>query len=149
MKTVLIALTLLALDAGAQIVGNGTNIAVIVAGKSFAPQVTWGRSFKITPAAPTALQSDGTHIIAGQSLTIPATSGQVVTNLWTGKYTIAVQGIAQTFSALVTTNFGPGPVPLVWFCTNLVMWTGSGSPIPNNAITIDGMTNNTILLWDQ
>jgi len=82
------------------------------------------RQITITPSALTALQTDGTNIITGGPIVLPPIAGGVTTNLWCGIYTVAMQGISVTWPMTVTTNFGPGPVPAVWFTTNLV-WGGT------------------------
>ena len=81
------------------------------------------RSIVVTPAAATLLQTDGSRIITDGPRTLPAATA-VTTNLWAGLYTVTIQGIAKSFPMLVTTNFGAGPVPAVWFTTNLT-WPGS------------------------
>ena len=80
------------------------------------------RAITITPSAATLLQTDGTNVITGGPLVIPASAAPTVTNLWVGAYTVAIQGIAKSFPMTVTTKFGlgvPFPIPYVWFTTNL------------------------------
>jgi len=86
------------------------------------------RSITVTPNSTTLLQTDGTNIITGPPLVIPA-STNVTTNLWPGLYTITIQGVSRSFPMLVTTNFGLGPVSAVLFTTNLA-WMGTNYAVP-------------------
>jgi len=91
--------------------------------------VAASRSITITPTAATLLQTDGTSVITGAPLVLPAAT-DIVTNLWPGAYTVTIQGISKSFPMLVTTNLGFGPVPAVWFTTNLVWtWTNSAAHV--------------------
>ena len=103
------------------------------------------RSITVTPLPGTLLQTDGTNVITGGSLVLPASPHPVVTNLWVGGYSVTIQGVPRSWAIQVSTNFGPGPVPAVWFSTNLV-W--SGTPFAQGVSQLVAGTNITLTPGD-
>ena len=103
------------------------------------------RTITLTPSAQTLLQTDGTNIITGPPLVLPATAAGVATNLWPGAYTVTIQGIPKSWPLLVTTNFGLGaitPIPAVWFTTNLA-WPGTNFQT-SMTITVYGLLGDDV-----
>ena len=99
------------------------------------------RTITITPSGDTLLETDGTNVITGSPLVLPATTNMVTTNLWPGKYTITLQGISKSWTIAVTTNLGYGPLPAVVFTTNLVVYVGT-TPIGSSGSAPAGTLTN-------
>jgi len=89
------------------------------------------RRITITPSGETLLQTDGTNLITGGPLALPIApgGGGATTNLWPGKYTVTLEGIPKSWRITVTTNYGLGPVPAVWFAADLVTYVGTNAAI--------------------
>ena len=96
--------------------GGAQPIAVQFSSRGFTGTPA-ARKMVIAPCGDTLLQTDGTNVITGGPLVLPATPQGVITNLWTGKYTVTIEGIPKSWLITVTTNYGPGPVPAVSFAT--------------------------------
>jgi hypothetical protein len=98
-----------------------TNVAI----PNWAPRVT------IIPSADTALQTNGFYVVASTPVTRQPTNGSFIVPLWTGNYTVKIEGMPISFTiAVPNTNIVVNASTLT---TNLLtyLWTNA----PNGLIS--------------